>query len=163
MDLNHPDCHSDCELDVPRQIIEYDPQDLPFALENCIDTILPRVDKYKEKLAKFEGKESRSIKILRKDRERGQAIKDMVNAEPPSQTYIENIPYINFNEGSLAFMWDKKRGEPKYDERNEVLWFGPYIVKKRSKKGKYYLSAMDGRKMPLLVDGSLLRPYIQRT
>jgi hypothetical protein len=25
MDLNHPYYHSDCELDVPRQIIEYDP------------------------------------------------------------------------------------------------------------------------------------------
>jgi hypothetical protein len=25
MDLNHPDYHSECEFDVPLQIIEYDP------------------------------------------------------------------------------------------------------------------------------------------
>jgi hypothetical protein len=60
-------------------------------------------------------------------------------------------------------MWDKKRGEPKYDQRNDVLWLGPYIAKKKFEKGKYYLSAMDGRKMPLLDDGSLLRPYVQGT
>jgi hypothetical protein len=48
-------------------------------------------------------------------------------------------------------------------KKNDVLWLGPYIVKKKSEKGSYYLSAMDGRKMPLPVDGSLLRPYVQGT
>jgi hypothetical protein len=48
-------------------------------------------------------------------------------------------------EVSLTLMWDKKRGNPKYDERNKVLWIGPYIVKNKSEKGKYYLSSMDGR------------------
>jgi hypothetical protein len=60
-------------------------------------------------------------------------------------------------------MWDKKRGGPKYDQRNDVLWLGPYIVKKKSKEGKYYVSTMNERKMPLLVDESLLRSYIKRT
>jgi hypothetical protein len=58
-------------------------------------------------------------------------------------------------------MWDKKKGKPKYDQINDVLWLGPYIFKKKSEKGKYYLFAMDGRKMPLLVDGYLLWPYVQ--
>jgi len=84
----------------------------------------------------------------------------VVKEKQPSQPYIEKIPYINFSEGSLALMWDKKRGEPKYDERKNVLWIGHYIIKRKSKKGKYYLYSMDGRKIPLLVDGSLLRPYI---
>jgi hypothetical protein len=48
-------------------------------------------------------------------------------------------------------MWDKKRGEHKYDERNKVLWLGPYIVKKKSEQGKCYLSTMKGRRMPLPV------------
>jgi hypothetical protein len=80
----------------------------------------------------------------------------MFKEEPPSESYIENIPYINFSEAILARMWDKKRGEPKYDEMNEFLWLGPYIVKKKSEKGKYCLSFMNGRKIPLPVDGSLL-------
>jgi hypothetical protein len=51
MDLNHPDYHSDYELEVSKQIIEYDPQDFPFAQEDYIDTLLLRIDEYKEKLA----------------------------------------------------------------------------------------------------------------
>jgi hypothetical protein len=56
-------------------------------------------------------------------------------------------------------MWDKRKGKPKYDKMSEVLWLGPYIVKKKSEKGTYYLSAMDGRKMPLLVYGYILQTY----
>jgi len=53
MDLNHPYYHSYCELDVTQHIIEYDPLDFSFTQEDCIDTLLPRTDKYKEKLAEF--------------------------------------------------------------------------------------------------------------
>jgi hypothetical protein len=57
----------------------------------------------------------------------------VVNIEPPSHPYIENKPYINYSEGSLALMWDKKKGESKYDQRNDILWLGLYIIKKESK------------------------------
>jgi len=87
----------------------------------------------------------------------------MVNVEPPSYPYIESIPYIKFIEGSLALMWHKRKGKPKYDRKNDILWLGPYIVKKKSEKESYYLSAMDGRKIPLPFDGSLLRTYVQGT
>jgi hypothetical protein len=86
----------------------------------------------------------------------------MVKVQPTIQHYIEDIPYVDFDEGSLALMWDKRKGNPKYDKMNEVLWLGPYIIKK-FEKGTYYLCAMDGRKMPLIVDMSLLRPYIKGT
>jgi hypothetical protein len=61
-------------------------------------------------------------------------------------------------------MWEKKRGDPKYDEINDVLWLGPYIVKKKSEKGKYYLSSMDRRKVSLSVDRSSSgpRPQVSR-
>jgi hypothetical protein len=85
----------------------------------------------------------------------------MVKEKPPSQPCIENIPYINFNEGIIAIMWDKKKGKAKYDKGNEVLWLGPYIVQNNSENGIYYLSAMHGRRMSFLVDGSLLQPYIK--
>jgi hypothetical protein len=70
---------------------------------------------------------------------------------------------MDFDEGRLTLMWDKKRGKPKYDEWNKVLWLGPYIVKKKFEKEKYYLSSMDGRRMPLPIDGPLLQPYIKGT
>jgi hypothetical protein len=53
-------------------------------------------------------------------------------------------------------MWDKRKGKPKYDQKDDGSWFGPYISKKKSKKEKYYLIALDERKMPLPVDESLL-------
>jgi hypothetical protein len=80
----------------------------------------------------------------------------MVKEEPPSHPYIENIPYISFSEGSLALMWDKKRGEPNYDERNEVLWLGPYIIKKKFQEGKILLVFHGWEKISLPIDGSLL-------
>ena len=84
MDLFSPDYHSECEFDVPLHIIEYDPQEMPFLQEDCIDTLFPKIDKYKEKLAEFPEKEPGSIKILKKEKDRGnkeheKIIKDMVN------------------------------------------------------------------------------------
>jgi hypothetical protein len=87
MDLNHHNYHSDCELDVPQQIIEYDPRDLPFAQEDCIDTLLPRTNEYKEKISKFQENEPGSIRILKKEEEdkgKEQVIKDMVKVETTS-------------------------------------------------------------------------------
>jgi hypothetical protein len=37
--------------------IEYDPHDIPFMQEDYIDMLIPRTQEYKEKLAKFQGKE----------------------------------------------------------------------------------------------------------
>jgi hypothetical protein len=42
VDPNSPDYWSDCEYDVTPQVIEYDPWDLPFAQEDCIDTLLSK-------------------------------------------------------------------------------------------------------------------------
>jgi hypothetical protein len=130
-------------------------------LEDSIYMLLPRIDEYKEKLEKYQGKDPGCIQILKKEYEDcEESIKRMVNTEPPSYPYIENITYINFSEGSLVLTWDNRKGKPNYDQRDDNSWFGPYIVKKKSYKEKYYLTTLDGRKMPLPVDGSLLRPYV---
>jgi hypothetical protein len=76
--------------------------------EKYINMLLQRTNEYKDKLANFQGKGLGSIQILKKeDKEHEEAIKNAVNTGPPSYPYIENIPYINYSEGSLAFMWDK--------------------------------------------------------
>jgi len=67
MDPNGPDYTSECEVDVVPNTIEYDPRDLPCMQEDCIDTLLPRKYEYNEKLKEFQGKESRSIQILKKE------------------------------------------------------------------------------------------------
>jgi hypothetical protein len=103
--------------------------------EDCINMLLPRTDEYKEKISKFQGKELGSIQILKKeDKECEEAIKKVVNAKPPSYPYIDNMPYINYSEGILAFMWKKKKGKPKYDYKDDNSWLGPYIIKKKYDK-----------------------------
>jgi hypothetical protein len=47
MDPNGPDYINECDYDVPRQSIEYDPSEFPFMQEDSIDMLLPRTDEYK--------------------------------------------------------------------------------------------------------------------
>jgi hypothetical protein len=66
MDPNGLDYTSECDFDEVQYTIEYDPKDLPFMQEDYIDTLVPRTNEYKEKLAKIQGKEPGSIQILKK-------------------------------------------------------------------------------------------------
>jgi len=80
-----------------------------------------------------------------------------------SQPYIEYKPYVEFDKIILVLMWDKRKGKAKYEKMSRVIWLSPYIFKKKSNKETYYLSSMDGRKMPFPVDGSILQPYVDGT
>jgi len=77
--------------------------------------LLLRTNKYKENLAIFQGKEQGSIKILQKYEskkftEKEKFIKDMIKVQPFEKPCIEDLPYVDFDEGILALMWHKKRG-----------------------------------------------------
>jgi hypothetical protein len=75
------DYTSEDEFDEVLEKIEYNLKDFPFMQEYSIDMLLPRTIEYKEKLAKFQGKEPGSIQIMNKeDEECEEAIKRMVNA-----------------------------------------------------------------------------------
>jgi hypothetical protein len=77
---------------------------------------------------------------------------------------MEDVSCFEFDESRLALMWDKKKGKPKYEnKKSKTLWLGPHIVNKNSQKGGYFLATTDGRKIPLLVDGSILQHYINET
>jgi hypothetical protein len=67
LDQNDSEYSREDEFDEALDTIEYYTRDLPFMQEECIDTLLSRTNGYKEKLAKFKGKESGSIKILKKE------------------------------------------------------------------------------------------------
>jgi hypothetical protein len=129
---------------------------------------LLKIDKYKEKFAKYQGKCPGSFKILNKDegekdQEREQAIKNLFEVYPHTEPYIEDLLYVEFEEGSLALIWDKRKGKPKYDMKSEIVWLRLYAIKKKYEKGTYYLSIMDERKMSLSFDGSILQPYVDET
>jgi hypothetical protein len=60
-------------------------------------------------------------------------------------------------------MWDKRKGKPIYEQKDNNSWLGLYIIKNKSDKEKYYLTALDRRKMKLPIDGSLFQPHIHVT
>jgi hypothetical protein len=74
MDLRGPNYVSEHFYDMPPQVFEYDPSYLPFMQEDSIDTLLPWTDQYKEKIAKYYGKELGSIQILNKEDEKHEEI-----------------------------------------------------------------------------------------
>jgi hypothetical protein len=53
--------------------------------------------------------------LKKEDEEHEETIKRVVNIEPPSYFYIKSIPCIDFSEGIIVLMWDKRKGKPKYD------------------------------------------------
>jgi len=61
MDPNGPGYTSEFEFDEFPNTIEYDPWDLPFMQEDCIDTLLPRKYEYMENLTESQGKGLGSI------------------------------------------------------------------------------------------------------
>jgi hypothetical protein len=162
IDPNSPDYWSDCEYDVTPQVIEYDPWDLPFAQEDCIDTLFPKTDKYKEKLVKYQGKDPEihqdtQIRMRERRIKSENKLSNIWSKQILPHNLTLNIYHmLNLMKETLHSCGIKRKGKPKYDKKSEILWLGPYIVKKKSEKGTYYLSSMDGRKMPLPVDGSIL-------
>jgi hypothetical protein len=71
IEWDHPNRINENEFDEGRFPIEYDLHDLPFMQEDSIDALRPRTQEYKEKLAKFQGKEPGSIKILKREKDKG--------------------------------------------------------------------------------------------
>jgi hypothetical protein len=64
---------------------------------------------------------------------------------------------------ALCSCGTKERASPDMNKTDNNSWLGPYIIRKKFDKERYYLTALDGTKMPLPVDGSLLQPHIQVT
>lgn len=67
VDPRIPNYTREDEFDEVPYTIEYDPYDLHFMQEDYIYMLLPRTNEYKEKIAKFQGKEPGSIQLLKKE------------------------------------------------------------------------------------------------
>jgi len=60
-------------------------------------------------------------------------------------------------------MWEKRKGKTRCEWIDNNSWHGPYIIRKKYDKERYYLTTLYGIKMSLPLDGSLLQPHIQVT
>jgi len=72
MDLRGPNYVNEYYHDMPPQVIEYDPSNLPFMQKDSIEMFLPWTDK--NKTAKYHGKELGSIHIIQKEDEKHEEI-----------------------------------------------------------------------------------------
>jgi hypothetical protein len=120
-DPSGPDYVSEHDYDVPPQIIEYDPSELPFMQEDSIEMFLPWTNEYKEKLVKYHGKEPGSIQILKKEDEKHEeTIKEMVNIEPRSYPYTESTPASISMKEVLCSCGTRERASPSMPRKMTV-------------------------------------------
>jgi hypothetical protein len=64
-----------------------------------------------------------------------------------------------FEEGKLVLMWDKRKGELNMNKEFYDLWKAPYKVGNNSIDDSYYLAMLEGRRLPLPINVSLLKPH----
>jgi len=67
----------------------------------------------------------------------------------------------DFNKGDQVLMWDKRREKPGMHQTFDSLWLGPYKIEEVSRPDLFYLSTIEGRRMPLPTNVSLLKHYFQ--
>jgi hypothetical protein len=65
----------------------------------------------------------------------------------------------SFKKGDLVLMWDKIREKHGIHQKFDSLWLGPYTIEEISGLESFYLSTLEGRRIPLPVNGSLLKHY----
>jgi hypothetical protein len=52
----------------------------------------------------------------------------------------------------LVLMWDKRRDKPRMYQNFESLWLGPYKTEEKSRLDSFYLTTIEGRRMPLPIN-----------
>jgi hypothetical protein len=67
----------------------------------------------------------------------------------------------DFKEGDEVLLWDKRREKPRIHQKFDNIWLGPYKIEEVSGPDSFYLSTTEGRRIPLPVNGSLLKHYFQ--
>jgi hypothetical protein len=56
-------------------------------------------------------------------------------------------------------VWDKRREKPRMHKKFDSLWIGPYRIEGKSGANSFILATLEGEKLPLHVNGYLLKPY----
>jgi hypothetical protein len=83
------------------------------------------------------------------------------NQEKVKGTFDRRERKRDFKKGDQVLMWDKRREKPGMHQKFDSLWLGPYKIEEISGPDSFYLSTTEGRRMPLSVNGSLLKHYFQ--
>jgi hypothetical protein len=85
------------------------------------------------------------------------------NQEKVKGTFDRKERKRDFNKVEQVLMWDKRREKPGMHHKFDSLWLGPYKIEEISGSDSFYLSTIEGRRMPLPVNGSLLKIITKAT
>jgi hypothetical protein len=58
-----------------------------------------------------------------------------------------------------VLLWDKRKENPGSHDKFDSLWAGPYIIQDVAGKNSFVLSRLDGERLPLPVNGQLLKLF----
>jgi hypothetical protein len=67
----------------------------------------------------------------------------------------------DYKQGKLVLMWDKRKGQPNTCKESDKFWLGPYKIEKKSVDDSYYISTLEGRRLPLPIIRSLFKPHLR--
>jgi hypothetical protein len=153
---------------------EYSPEDMPFTTEEEFDQIeWPKKEEYQQLLDQFQNKEVGTVKILKipKSEDEVQIHPSQQQAftleahPPPSVQYTrviqenEKQKIRKYKKGELVCMWDTQKGEPTNAKGSIQSWLRPFEIRMESVDDSYYLSTLEGRRLPLPISGRLLKPH----
>ena len=151
---------------------EYSPEDMPFAIEKDFDQIKwPKREEYQQLLDEFKDKEIGTVKMLKRPEDEVQidpSHEEVFTAKshpPPSTQYTRVVQGTTkykirkYKEGDVVWMWDTQKGYPTNVKGSTQLWLGPFKVQRELVDDSYYLSTLEGRRRPLLINEHLLKPH----
>lgn len=64
-----------------------------------------------------------------------------------------------FKKRDMVLTWDRRHEKQDKHGKFDILWLGPYKIEGVAGLNSFYFSHLDGEKLPLLVNGQLLKIY----
>jgi hypothetical protein len=83
------------------------------------------------------------------------------NQEKIKGTFDHKEIKRDLKKGDQVLMWDKRREKLGMHQKFDSLWLRPYKIEEISGLDSFYFSKTEERRMPLSVNGSLLKYYFQ--
>jgi hypothetical protein len=138
----------------------------PFELVYGLDVTLPihlklPVYQFVQKYGLDEDfHQNRIDQIIELDENRRKALDQSIkNQEKIKRTFDKSSRQRDFEAGDTVLLWDKQREKPGSHGKFDSLWAGPYIIQDVAANNSFVLSRLDGEKLPLPVNGKLLKLF----
>ena len=102
--------------------------------------------------------QNRIDQIIELDENRRKALDQSIkNQEKIKKTFDKSSRQRDFQAGDTVLLWHKRTEKSGSHGKFDSLWAGPYIIQDVAAKNSFVLSRLDDEKLPLPVNGQLLK------